>query len=185
MSGRDPDAECGGADHEPDRRAQVDRLPVDPGMHGAGAGHIERRRGLRSPRSPARTWCMEDDDAEAAALEGKPRGGKRRALQRVGVVGHEHDRRRSVSTPRSIAKWLRVPAGMQTNGSPCARAAAATTPIEPSPAAASSASAPLARASSISVARLCWGSSTLTSMPRRGLARRRRPASPSHRPTAG
>ena len=37
------------------------------------------------------------------------------------------------SSPRSRAKWLRVPAGTQTNGRSCASAAAATVASDPSP----------------------------------------------------
>ena len=57
------------------------------------------------------------------------------------------------STPRSRAKWLRVPAGTQTKGRPCADATAATTAIEPSPPATPSASAPRSTASVTKAAR--------------------------------
>ncbi len=54
------------------------------------------------------------------------------------------------STPTSSAKWLRVPAGTQTNGSSCVSAAAAATASDPSPPATPSASAPSATAWSTS-----------------------------------
>ena len=70
------------------------------------------------------------------------------------------------STPRSRAKWLRVPAGTHAKGSPCAAAAPATTAMEPSPPAIPSASAPRLTASATSAARSWPGSSTTGSMPR-------------------
>ena len=70
------------------------------------------------------------------------------------------------SSPRSRAKWLRVPAGTQTNGRSCASAAAATVASDPSPPATASASAPSARASSIAVARFRPGPNSTTLIPR-------------------
>lgn len=56
----------------------------------------------------------------------------------------------SRSSPRSRAKWVRVPAGTQTKGSPCRRATSATTAWQPSPPATPSTSAPSATACSAS-----------------------------------
>ena len=53
----------------------------------------------------------------------------------------------SRSTPRSRAKWFRVPAGMHANGRSCSAAMVATSACVPSPPAAASASAPRATAS--------------------------------------
>ena len=52
----------------------------------------------------------------------------------------------SRSTPRSRARWLRVPAGMHTNGTPCSPAMPATSACEPSPPAIPTASTPDATA---------------------------------------
>src|SRR5271165_7251178 len=79
------------------------------------------------------------------------------------------------STPRSSAKWLRVPAGTHTNAIPCAAAAAATTASDPSPPAIPSASAPAAAASPASAARSWPGARMTVSIP----LSRARPASPA------
>src|SRR5450759_2505917 len=52
------------------------------------------------------------------------------------------------SSPRSRAKWLRVPTGTQTKGSPCRDATAATTAIDPVPPATPSTPAPSATSAS-------------------------------------
>lgn len=69
------------------------------------------------------------------------------------------------STPTSSAKWLRVPAGMQTNGSCRAAACAATIASDPSPPATPSASAPFCTAASASPARFCPWARTTASIP--------------------
>ena len=53
----------------------------------------------------------------------------------------------SFSRPRSSAKWLRVPAEMQTNGMSCSMAMEATRACDPSPPAMPRQSAPFAMAS--------------------------------------
>ena len=73
----------------------------------------------------------------------------------------------SRSTPRSSAKWLRVPAGMHAYGRPRSAAIAATTACEPSPPAIASASAPRSTAPRTSVARSSPGLSSIGSIPRR------------------
>ena len=70
------------------------------------------------------------------------------------------------STPTSSAKWLRVPAGMQTKGSPCAAATAATAASDPSPPAIPSASAPSATTSRTRVLRSSPGPRVTASTPR-------------------
>ena len=73
----------------------------------------------------------------------------------------------SRSTPRSSAKWLRVPAGMHAYGSPRSAAIAATIACEPSPPAIASASAP--RSTALADERLevlAAGSSSIGSIPR-------------------
>ncbi len=71
----------------------------------------------------------------------------------------------SRSTPRSSAKWLRVPAGTHTNGTSCSDATPATRACEPSPPAIPSTSAPRAIASRASSARSSPRSSITVSMP--------------------
>ena len=74
--------------------------------------------------------------------------------------------RSSRSTPRSSAKWFRVPAGMHTNGTPCSEATPATSAWEPSPPAMPITSAPPAIASRASCSRSSPRSSMTVSIPR-------------------
>ena len=107
------------------------------------------------------------------------------ALDAVGERVERSRPGRARSTPTSSAKWLRVPAGTQTNGSPCAAAAAATTASDPSPPAMPSASAPAATASSASAARLSRGEDDrLDPLLSRPLGDARR-ALPCRHPTSG
>ena len=72
----------------------------------------------------------------------------------------------SRSTPRSSAKWLRVPAGTHAYGSPNSAATAATIACEPSPPAIASPSAPRSTASRTSTSRSSPAFSSIGSMPR-------------------
>jgi hypothetical protein len=71
------------------------------------------------------------------------------------------------SSPRSRAKWLRVPAGTQTNATSCRRATSATRACEPSPPAIPITSAPPATACSASARRSSPRCSTTGATPRR------------------
>ena len=92
MMGRDPDAQRVRTDHERERRVQFDSLAVDAGMHRSFRVHSEVRRCPGSGRRiRARVRLIEHDDAELAAVEPRPRSGRDRAVERVGIVRHEHD----------------------------------------------------------------------------------------------
>ena len=73
----------------------------------------------------------------------------------------------SRSSPRSSAKWFRVPAGMQTWGTSRRAATVATSACDPSPPAMPMTSAPRAMALSASSRRSSPGRRTIGSMPRR------------------
>ena len=245
---RDADPERSRADGDAKSRRELDRLSVQARRKRLARGDFEGARGpcatgpmRRSARS------VEHYDSKLAAVEERPPS-PGRAVQRVGVVGHQDhggvgvhatevvhqanagqlgaraqrvgrrleerarlrvavaraldggavDAQRNVieerrgrsrrpgrsrpssasvnassaptssfgSTPRSRAKWLRVPAGTHTNGSPCAVATDATTASDPSPPAMPSTSAPPAAAPSARVPRSSPGSRTIGSMPR-------------------
>ena len=72
----------------------------------------------------------------------------------------------SRSTPRSSAKWLRVPAGTHAYGSPNSAATAATIACEPSPPAIASPSAPRSTAPRTSASRSSPAFSSIGSIPR-------------------
>ena len=73
----------------------------------------------------------------------------------------------SRSIPKSRARWLRVPAGTQTNASPCSAATSATTAWDPSPPAIPKASAPPEAACSARALRSSPSWNTTASRPRR------------------
>jgi hypothetical protein len=89
MAGRDPDAQRGGPDREPERRAQVDGLAVNPGVDRPGGIDLDIRR------APG-AWWVENDYPEPTATEGRAGAGCEWEVQGVGVVGDEHHRRVAV-----------------------------------------------------------------------------------------
>ena len=46
--------------------------------------------------------CVENDDPESAAVEGRTGTGRQRAVERVGVVRHEHNREMLVLAPHIV-----------------------------------------------------------------------------------
>src|SRR5512133_449807 len=92
MAGGDPHAQRSGPDDELEWRLKLDCLAVDAGAHRCCRVYLELR-GSPGPsgRIRAGAWCVEHDNAELAGVE--PRPGPRRdwAIERVGVVRHEHD----------------------------------------------------------------------------------------------
>ena len=73
--GGDPHAEGLRPDRELERRRQLDRLAVDPGVEGSGAAHLEPRRRPRPAGAAAGARRVEDEDPEPAAVERRPRAG--------------------------------------------------------------------------------------------------------------
>ena len=103
MARGDPDPQRGRPDGEPQRRAKVHRLAVDPGVY--------RRRGahLQAGRSPGLSvaergvaGCAEDDDPEPAGVERRAGAGSQRAVQGIGIVRHEHHGGIAVLAPRVV-----------------------------------------------------------------------------------
>ena len=87
-----PDPQRRWAAGEPQRRFQVRRLAVNPGVDWCRGIDLQPRRApcpARDARAVA--WGVEDDDAELAAVQRRAGAAGQRAVKRVGVVGREHD----------------------------------------------------------------------------------------------
>jgi pimeloyl-ACP methyl ester carboxylesterase len=88
MARGDPDPQRCRPDSEPQRRAEVHRLAVDPGVHRCRGIHLQPRRGPGSPwRVRAVAGCVEDDDAELAAVHSRTGSSDQRAISRAFVDG--------------------------------------------------------------------------------------------------
>jgi hypothetical protein len=72
-------------------------------MHGCGRVHHEVRRAPDPGRriGPG-ARAVEHDDAELADVEPRPRTGRDRAVERVGVVRHEHDGGATMLVPEVV-----------------------------------------------------------------------------------
>jgi hypothetical protein len=107
MARGDPDAQRPPPDSEPQRRVQVHRLAVDPGVHGRRGTHLQARRAPGPSRRPgAIAGYVENEDPELAGVERRP-GARCRGIQRVGVVRHEHDGDLAMLAPQVVEQVQR------------------------------------------------------------------------------
>ena len=113
MSGGDPDAQCRGANGEPQRWAQVHRLAVDARVHGCGGVDLQERGAPGSPRGilPV-VWFVENQYPQQAAIKGWA-AAQWRTVQHVGVVRHQHDYDLIMLTPSIVdeVRLGRLPTG--------------------------------------------------------------------------
>ena len=92
VESRHPDPKRARPDREPKRRGELHCLAVDAGVHGRWRIHLEGACGPRPPRrTPVPGRRVDDDDSETSAVELRTGAARRRSLQRVGVVRHQHD----------------------------------------------------------------------------------------------
>src|SRR5512132_1211568 len=112
MVGGDPDPQRRGPDHELERRREIDCLAVNPGVDRLGSVDFDRPRAPRSsgPTPGVALW-VQNDDPEPAAVEGWAGAGHDRTIQRVGVVGDEHERWVRVLCARIVheVQFWRIP----------------------------------------------------------------------------
>lgn len=103
MAGRDADAQRRGPDGEPQGRAQVHGLAINPGVYRCGGADLQLPRAPGSPqRVRALVWCVEYDDSELPGIERWAGAEDQRAFQRIGVVGYEHHGETTVFAPRIV-----------------------------------------------------------------------------------
>ncbi len=108
MAGGDSDSQSPGPDSELQRRAQIDRLAVHPGVYRRQRADLQAWRAPRLPwrvgGSPHRgvrgsAGCVENDDPESAAVQRRTGTGGQWPIERVGVVRHEHEGEMLVLAP--------------------------------------------------------------------------------------
>ncbi len=89
------------ADGEPQRRTQEDRLSIDTGGHSLGREDLKGRCAPGMPRRMSVIRCVENEDAQQAAVERRSGAEARTTTvrQRIRVVRHQHDGELSVLTP--------------------------------------------------------------------------------------
>src|SRR5215472_16695107 len=91
MTRGDPDPQRGRPDGETQRRPEVYRLAVNPGMYRGWGTHLQARRGpgLPGPASGIAGYA-EDNDPEPAGVERRAGTGSQRIVQGIGIVRHEY-----------------------------------------------------------------------------------------------
>ncbi len=107
MAWGDPDPERRWPDSELQRRAGVHCLAVDPGVQRCRGMHLQPGRGPGSPwRVRAAAGWVGDGDAGLAAVQGGAGAAGQRAIERAGVVRHEHDGEMMVLAPLAAGQVL-------------------------------------------------------------------------------
>ena len=90
MARGDPDPQRGRPDGEPQWRAEVHGLAVDPGGYRRRRTHLQARRGPGpSGAEGGVAGYAEDDDPEPAGVERRAGAGSQRVIQGIGIVRHE------------------------------------------------------------------------------------------------
>ena len=110
MAGGDADTQSLRPDSELQRRDQIDRLAINPGVYRWQRADVQPWRAPRSPwnvgSSPravrGSAGCVKNDDPESAAVERRTGSGSQRATERVRIVRHEHKREMLVLAPHII-----------------------------------------------------------------------------------
>ncbi len=110
MAGGDADSQSLGPDSELQRRPEIDRLAINPGVYRWQRADVQTWRAPRSPWKvrgsprPVRggTGCVENDDPESAAVERRTGSSGQRAVERVGIVRDEHKREMLVLAPHIV-----------------------------------------------------------------------------------